>query len=416
MQQPEQQQAPPACGTFAVKAEAVAERGGRGIGAAFRSRLAGGGDLNRTCSNNIEMCMKADRTRKAFQRPAWWVLIFGWSLAMCAGIVNAASFRTFGHFVSHATGGTTSIALGIEGVSHGRHGWEKPVDAAALLAAFILGAFACGLLIDKNQVHLGGKALYGAALVGNALLLIGAVAAYDETEDTLLPACFAAAACGLQNAMCTSHFGAVVRTTHVTGTLTDIGSTAGRMAIMFLRKGCRRARLNVLECAEIAVDARKMLVLGPMWFAFFLGTMVGAYLQNHVGVYALMLPALLTLSVGLTYMLFRQRLKDQFKKMEGSRLRKEVEEINETLSRAQSFVHDYRLAGSKRRAEDGAVAGLEEEFGHMLETMQQVEAELEEMYHRRGRDTDGGAALDIETGAALGVGAESPARAPRAGS
>ena len=77
-----------------------------------------------------------------------------------------------------------------------------------------------------------------------------------------------------RNAMCTSHFGAVVgssdqtkgpevsdpprvangtsnatqrtskscckvRTTHVTGTLTDIGSILGRLAVMYLRRGLR---------------------------------------------------------------------------------------------------------------------------------------------------------------------------------
>mmetsp|Transcript_124380 Transcript_124380/g.348353 ORF Transcript_124380/g.348353 Transcript_124380/m.348353 type:complete len:380 (+) Transcript_124380:257-1396(+) len=368
----------------------------------------------RAGSNCTEMYMKADKTRKTFQRPAWWVLAFGWFLAACAGIVNAVSFRSFGHFVSHATGSTTSIALGIEGVSHGRHGWEQPADAAKLLASFLVGAFACGLLIDKNQVHIGGKALYGAALVGNALLLIAAVGLYDAAGDAMLSACCAACACGLQNAMCTSHFGAVVRTTHVTGTLTDIGSTAGRMAMIFLRKGCRRSRLNVLERAEIGVDARKMLVLAPMWLSFLLGSVAGAFLQNHVRVYALLLPALLTGSLGLTYMLFRQRLKEQFKKMEQSRLRKEVDEINETLSRAQSFVHDVRRTrsqtnGSHGIIEDGAVEDLEEEFGHMLETMHQVEAELEDMYKRNLRESDADAvagrnrddgSFDIEAGAA----------------
>jgi len=352
--------------------------------------------------------------REAFNRPAWWVLGFGWSLAACAGAVNAVAFRSFGHYVSHATGATTSIALGIEGIADGRHGWDEPGDAIKLLLAFLLGALACGLLIDRNHVHFGESALYGAALVVNAFLLFCSVILFEASRGAVAAASFAACACGLQNAMCTSHLGAVVRTTHVTGTLTDIGSTAGRMAMIFLRKGCRRSRLNVLERAEIGVDARKMLVLGPMWCSFFLGTIVGAFQQCHIKVYALVLPAMVTLSLGLTYMFFRQRLKETFQKMERSRLRKEVDEINETLSRAQSFVHDVRRTrsqtnGSHGIIEDGAVEDLEEEFGHMLETMHQVEAELEDMYQRHLRESDADAvagrnrddgSFDIEAGAA----------------
>ena len=54
------------------------------------------------------------------------------------------------------------------------------------------------------------KAFYGLALVLNSALLVSAA----FVPGRLLPACLVAAACGLQNAMCTSHFGAIVRTTH----------------------------------------------------------------------------------------------------------------------------------------------------------------------------------------------------------
>lgn len=80
-----------------------------------------------------------------------------------------------------------------------------------------------------------------------------------------LPVCLVAAALGLQNAMCTSHFGAIFRTTHVTGTVTDIGSTLGRISIIYLRKGCRRSRLSDVELAEVGVDRRKLAVLLGLW-------------------------------------------------------------------------------------------------------------------------------------------------------
>jgi len=364
------------------------------------------GVLGRARSNDSELYKLADHVRSGFKRPSWWVLIFGWSLAACAGSVNAVAFRSFGHFVSHATGGTTSIALGLEGVSHGRHGWEEPADAVEMLVSFLAGAFACGLLIDKNHIHVGGKSLYGAALVGNALLLLAAVVQYDLSGHGMLPACFASCACGLQNAMCTSHFGAVIRTTHVTGTLTDIGSTTGRLAMMLLRRRVRCSRLNVLERAEIAVDARKLLVLAPMWASFFLGTIVGAYTWSQMGVHALLLPASLTFFVGLTYTLFRPQMKRRLLMIERARLRKELGEISEAITRSKSFIKDVKMS----HAEGGEVVDLEEEFGQMLETMQQVQADLADLYEAKGgqegndnQADDDDDCLDIEAGAASGL-------------
>lgn len=192
-----------------------------------------------------------------------------------------------------------------------------------------------------------------------------------------------AVASGLQNAMCTSHFGAIVRTTHVTGTVTDIGSTTGRMAMIFLRKGFRLSKLNVVERAEVAVDARKLLVLLPMWLSFLLGTILGAYLQTVFKIYALLFPAFLTLSVGLVYMFFRQQLKGYLKRIEQDRLSSDIHDMQETMERTQGYLKNWR--GSAAAHQDGVedeenlVIELDEEMGNMLDTMHDVEANLMEM-------------------------------------
>ena len=46
-------------------------------------------------------------------------------------------------------------------------------------------------------------------------------------KDNINGECFAAFACGLQNALTTSYSGAVVRTTHLSGIITDIGNVLG---------------------------------------------------------------------------------------------------------------------------------------------------------------------------------------------
>ena len=152
---------------------------------------------------------------------------------------------------------------------------ESFKEACLLVLSFLIGAYACGLLIDKNQVHFLGKAFYGLALVLNSSLLVSAA----FIPGRLLPVCLVAAACGLQNAMCTSHFGAIIRTTHVTGTVTDIGSTLGRISMIYLRKGCHCSQLNDIERAEVGVDARKLAVLFGLWSFYFMGGLFGVYME-----------------------------------------------------------------------------------------------------------------------------------------
>jgi len=342
--------------------------------------LRGQTRLGRALSISSETYRQATAARNSFKRPRTWVLIFGWSLAFCAGIVNVVAFRSWGTYVSHMTGDTTAIGMRIEGVHQRGTQIEDLQKAVVILLSFLFGAFLCGILIDKNQVHFGGKSFYGLALVGNSILLI--IATFHEKP--LLASCITATACGLQNAMCTSHFGAVVRTTHVTGTATDIGSTLGRITMIFLRNGCRHSSMNIVDRAEVGVDARKLLVLAPMLLCFLLGTMTGAYLFALMDVFALLIPASLTGVVGLCYMLFRQRLKGYLKHIEAERLNMQFESMRGTLERAQTMLHSFKSPhhaskdGDDNVVEDGEVViELEHGFEDMLERMRTIEEGIE---------------------------------------
>ena len=103
----------------------------------------------------------------------------------------------------------------------------------------------------------------------------------------------------------------------VTGTMTDIGSTMGRISMIYLRRACRRSPLTAVEHAEIGVDARKLAVLAGLWMFYLIGGLIGIYTENLVpGPKALLLPASVTGSLGLFYMACRQLLKDYIKKLE----------------------------------------------------------------------------------------------------
>jgi len=333
--------------------------------------------LNKWGTETTVMRVKATATRAGFKTPSHWVLIFGWSLAMCAGMVNAVAKETLGTYVSHVTGDTTAIGMRIEGYHRGRHDFETLGNAISVLLSFLFGAFLCGILIDKNQVHLGGKSSYGVALIGNGTLIAASV----MVEPPALAACLVAIACGLQNAMCTSHFGAVVRTTHVTGTITDIGSTTGRMAMIFLRKGCRRSRLNVLDRAEVNVDARKLLVLLPMWISFLIGCIQGTYLVRYMEVpeYAMLYPAGFTFSVGLLYTFFRQSFKSFWQNMRKEQLGSDLADVEAGISRSQSYLSGLRQNGSLTKDATLDLDELEGEMGQMLESLRQVEADIQDL-------------------------------------
>jgi len=319
--------------------------------------------------NTKKMKEKAIQIRKSFQRPAFWVMGFGWCLAACAGAANVVAFKSWSLYASHVTGSTSEMAFRLEGYHQGEYGTESLKEASCLVFSFLVGAYTCGLLIDKNQVHFLGKAFYGLALVLNASLLVTAA----FIPGRLLPVCMVAAACGVQNAMCTSHFGAIVRTTHVTGTVTDIGSTLGRISMIYLRKGCRRSRLNDVERAEVGVDARKLAVLFGLWSFYFMGGLFGIYMENVIpGPRALLLPAAFTGSLGLLYMACRRMMKDYIKKWEQERFESDLREAHEVLSHMGS-----RLQGLE--TDNQSVVDLDEEMGHMIEALHEVEADLENL-------------------------------------
>jgi len=324
---------------------------------------------------------KAHATLATFKKPANWIVALGAFLAICAGIVDVVGLQMFGQLVTNQTG--TVVRLGLEVYNIHIHQTDTidVRDASLILISFIFGAFLCGILIDKNQIHFGGKSFYGIAMVGNSLLLIAGWCVHPHYSGMYL----LAMASGLQNAMCTSHFGAVVRTTHVTGTVTDIGSTSGRMAMILMRKRGQYSKLNLVEKAELEVDLKKLFVLLPLLIGFWFGCFCGAYLEFWFHESAIFVPAGLTGTFGLIYMCFRNHLKDKLKRGEVQRLAKDLAAVDGALLRAHSFLAilrhrpDGEHSELQQRGKDAAVVNLDEEVEHALEVVHEMEMTLEEL-------------------------------------
>lgn len=124
-----------------------------------------------------------------------WIEQGAFVLAFAAGMVNAIALMGFNH----------------QGVSH--------LSGIATL----VGAAVSGLIVGSQPMVLGRR--YGVCLFLEAALLLVAMLLLSNgwsSGDFL-----AAAACGLQNAMTSTFTGSILRTTHVTGVVTDLGVALG---------------------------------------------------------------------------------------------------------------------------------------------------------------------------------------------
>ncbi|TBR09362.1 MAG: DUF1275 domain-containing protein [Lysobacter sp.] len=148
-----------------------------------------------------------------------WVGSVAWLLAFVAGGVNAIGLLGFAHeATSHLTGTTTLLAGATVAGDFLRF-----FHLFAIVASFVGGAVVSGLLIPRDPLQLGQRQTVVLVLV--AVMLAAAAVGLRNGQAASLY--WAAAACGLQNAMTTAYSAAVVRTSHVSGMFTDLGIALG---------------------------------------------------------------------------------------------------------------------------------------------------------------------------------------------
>lgn len=206
-----------------------------------------------------------------------WVEVGGFWLACMAGATNAVGLLGFEHeAVSHLTGPSTLL-----GVALTEHAYVEAAHLVGIVLSFVLGAASAGAIVGRVALQLGRR--YGYALLLEALLLVGAMAVL--LQGSTVGHYLASAACGLQNGLVSSYSGTVVRTTHVTGMFTDLGTMVGA-ALRGQRANGRQALLYLL------------LIAG-----FLLGGLLGALLFARLRFLALLAPALGAVALAATYWL-----------------------------------------------------------------------------------------------------------------
>lgn len=199
-------------------------------------------------------------------------LRLGATLAFVAGAANAGGFLAVGQYTSHMTGVLSALA------DHLALGQLMLAGAAlAALLTFVAGAMSTALLVNWAQRrHLHSSYSLPLLLEAALLMLFGVMGARLGLHSALLlPAtvlllCFTM---GLQNAVITKISRAEIRTTHVTGLVTDLGIELGKMLYVNRNAAIAQVRSNRERLRTHA------LLVG----CFFIGGLLGALGFKWVG-------------------------------------------------------------------------------------------------------------------------------------
>jgi uncharacterized membrane protein YoaK (UPF0700 family) len=213
--------------------------------------LRGWTDLQRTPLNNLRL---------------------GAMLAFVAGATNAGGFLAVGQYTSHMTGIVSGMA------DHLVLGDTTIVLIAfASLASFLGGAMTTAILVNWGLRHrLHSAYALPLLLEAAALVLFGLLGASLHLQTALLVPVTVLLLCflmGVQNAVITKISRAEIRTTHVTGLVTDLGIELGKLVYVNRRAGAAPVRANRERMRTHA------LLIG----LFFVGGIAGALGFQFVG-------------------------------------------------------------------------------------------------------------------------------------
>jgi uncharacterized membrane protein YoaK (UPF0700 family) len=222
--------------------------------------------------------------------PRAQVLCYSAVLALTAGFVNAVALLILAVPVGNVTGVTTQLGMDTA------HPWLYESHAlVAILLGFLIGAAISGAVVESNADPLGTR--HAIVLIAEGMLLLLATAGLAERdikthiialgiEESAVQAFLAAAALGLQNGLTSSFREMAVRTTHFTGTVTDLGLMLGRS----FKQG---------------IDKWKAVILTVTLLLFLTGGVVGIVFGVRFGGYALLVPAATCLSIAAANVLHK---------------------------------------------------------------------------------------------------------------
>jgi uncharacterized membrane protein YoaK (UPF0700 family) len=228
-------------------------------------------------------------------------------LSLVGGFVNSAGFVLIGSFTSHVTGNVGRLANDIATDEYG-----AATAALTMIGTFFAGAFVASMTIESGIFGRISRA-YAVALFSEATLLVLFMVTAQLTPESHprlmdMEAALLCAAMGIQNSLVTRISGAVVRTTHLTGVVTDIGIEAARWFRWWRSSVADRVhvRLSLGKNQAEHPSPVKIVLLLIIAGAFLIGAIAGALLGHRFHHTAMVVPILAVTAGGLYALIGRR--------------------------------------------------------------------------------------------------------------
>lgn len=170
--------------------------------------------------------LKKERTHQEDRRLALW-------LATSAGLLNAIALGAFGFFPSHMTGNTSQLSSEVSSTD-----LNDILFFGAIILSFVTGAIAVRIIVLWGVIH-NVRLIFCQILLLEGILLAG-VSLYEiyfhsfSTNREII--IFLCGLMGIHNSTSTQLSSGRVRSTHITGTLTDAGISLASVVVAMLRR------------------------------------------------------------------------------------------------------------------------------------------------------------------------------------
>lgn len=249
--------------------------------------------------------MPGPRNEQAEPKKVWLAL----ALASVAGFVDAVGYITLDRlFTAHMSGNTARL-----GVFLGHGDLPAALPMVAAVALFVV-SIALGTVVGELAARRGVRSI-AAVILGLQAVLLAAFMFYgslvlhgEGVKDHSLRGFYVLAALaifslGLQTCALKQVAGKTVRTTYVSGVLTNMTQEAVNY-LFWVRDGDRRERVGYMEGVLDLGSRRESLehatLLGGIWCLYLAGAVGGSYAESICRFWSLAFPLGVLVAVILT--------------------------------------------------------------------------------------------------------------------
>lgn len=198
----------------------------------------------------------------------------GLNLAFIAGAINAGGFMAIGYYTSHMTGVLSAVADDLV-LGH----FTLATAGILMTLAFLAGAMCTAILVNLgHRQRLHGRYSIPLLLEGSLLAVFGLIGqkwAFQTPLAVPMTALLLSFMMGLQNALITKISHSVIRTTHVTGLVTDIGIELGKLVYINTSASPKAKRVRA--------HRGRLKLHTSLLLAFLSGGVIGAWSFQRFG-------------------------------------------------------------------------------------------------------------------------------------